>query len=34
MKSAFLPYGQRCDLIYKTIKPGYARMREKRAGNN
>ena len=31
MKSAFLPYGQRCDLIYKTIKPGYARVREKLA---
>ncbi len=28
MKSAFLPYGQRCDLIYKTIKPGYARVRQ------
>jgi adenosine deaminase len=28
MKSAFLPYGQRIDLIYKTIKPGYARIRE------
>src|SRR5246500_1611701 len=28
MKSAFLPYDQRCDLIYKTIKPGYARIRE------
>ena len=28
MKSAFLPYGQRCDLIYKIIKPGYARVRE------
>ncbi len=27
MKSAFLPYGQRCDIIYKTIKPGYARIR-------
>lgn len=27
MKSAFLPYGQRCDLIYNTIKPGYARIR-------
>src|SRR5215475_1073878 len=27
MKSAFLPYGQRCDLIYQTIKPGYARIR-------
>src|SRR5690348_15818077 len=32
MKSAFLPYGQRCDLIYKTIKPGYARVREQLAG--
>lgn len=28
MKSAFLPYDQRCDLIYKTIKPSYARIRE------
>jgi adenosine deaminase len=28
MKSAFLPYGQRCDLIYNIIKPGYARIRE------
>jgi adenosine deaminase len=28
MKSAFVPYGQRIDLIYKTIKPGYARIRE------
>ena len=28
MKSAFLPYDQRCDLIYKTLKPGYARARE------
>ncbi|HET6179698.1 MAG TPA: adenosine deaminase [Candidatus Sulfotelmatobacter sp.] len=28
MKSAFLPYDQRCELIYKTIKPGYARIRE------
>jgi len=27
MKSAFLPYGQRCDLIYSVIKPGYARVR-------
>jgi adenosine deaminase len=32
MKSAFLPYGQRCDLIYKTIKPGYARIRQTIAG--
>lgn len=28
MKSAFLPYSQRCDFIYKTLKPGYARIRE------
>lgn len=27
MKSAFLPYGQRCDVIYKTLKPGYAKAR-------
>jgi adenosine deaminase len=27
MKSAFLPYGQRIDVIYKTLKPGYARVR-------
>jgi adenosine deaminase len=28
MKSAFLPYRQRCDFIYSIIKPGYARLRE------
>jgi adenosine deaminase len=28
MKSAFLPYKERCDFIYKIIKPGYARIRE------
>jgi adenosine deaminase len=28
MKSAFLPYGQRINLIYQTIKPGYARIRK------
>ncbi len=28
MKSAFLPYGQRCDFIYETLKPGYAKIRE------
>jgi len=27
MKSAFLPYDQRCDLIYSLIKPGYAKVR-------
>ena len=28
MKSAFLPYNERIALIYSTIKPGYARIRE------
>jgi adenosine deaminase len=28
MKSAFLPYKQRCDLIYSIIKPGYAEIRK------
>jgi adenosine deaminase len=28
MKSAFLPYNQRIDLIYKTLKPSYAKIRE------
>jgi adenosine deaminase len=27
MKSAFLPYNQRCNFIYSVIKPGYARVR-------
>jgi len=27
MKSAFLPYDQRCDFIYSAIKPGYAKIR-------
>jgi adenosine deaminase len=27
MKSAFLPYKQRCDFIYSVIKPGYAKAR-------
>jgi adenosine deaminase len=27
MKSAFLPYSQRCDFIYSVIKPGYAKIR-------
>lgn len=31
MKSAFLPYGQRCDLIYSVLKPGYAKARAKMA---
>ena len=28
MKSAFLTYDRRCEFIYKTLKPGYARIRE------
>jgi len=28
MKSAFLPYDQRCRLIYSVLKPGYAQARE------
>lgn len=32
MKSAFLPYRQRCDFIYTVIKPGYARIRGALAG--
>jgi adenosine deaminase len=28
MKSAFLPYDQRCNLIYTVIKPGYAGIRQ------
>lgn len=32
MKSAFLPYGRRCDLIYNTLKPGYVRIREQSTG--
>jgi len=27
MKSAFLPYDRRCDLIYSVIKPGYVKVR-------
>jgi adenosine deaminase len=27
MKSAFLPYHQRCEFIYNVLKPGYADMR-------
>jgi adenosine deaminase len=29
MKSAFLPYRQRCDFIYSALKPGYAKARER-----
>jgi len=31
MKSAFLPYDQRINLIYSTIKPGYAQLRNPNA---
>src|SRR5713101_1510112 len=33
MKSAFLPYDKRCDLIYSVIKPGYSRIRSTLASN-
>jgi adenosine deaminase len=33
MKSAFLPYDQRISLIYSTIKPGYAKLRNPIATN-
>jgi len=29
MKSAFIPYSERLDYIYKIIKPGYQKIREK-----
>ena len=29
MKSAFLPYDQRCHFIYSVLKPGYAKARER-----
>ena len=31
MKSAFLPYDQRCDFIYSAIKPAYAKVRNSQA---
>ena len=33
MKSAFLPYRQRCDVIYEILKPGYAKIRELAGAN-
>jgi adenosine deaminase len=33
MKSAFLPYDQRCAFIYSVLKPGYARIRGASASN-
>ncbi len=32
MKSAFLPYNQRIDVIYKVLKPAYAAIRQGMAG--
>jgi adenosine deaminase len=34
MKSAFLPYDQRLEVIYKKLKPGYARVRESLAAKH
>jgi adenosine deaminase len=31
MKSAFVPYRERCTIIYNVIKPGYARIRDEMA---
>jgi adenosine deaminase len=31
MKSAFLPYKERCDIIYAVLKPGYASIRQRRS---
>ncbi len=28
MKSSFVPYEKRLELIYDTLKPGFARIRE------
>lgn len=32
MKSAFLPYYERCDFIYSVLKPGYAKVRRSLSG--
>jgi adenosine deaminase len=34
MKSAFLPYKERCHFIYSIIKPGYAKIRKQHAANH
>jgi len=31
MKSAFIPYNERCQIIYEVIKPGYAQIRSSSA---
>jgi adenosine deaminase len=33
MKSAFVPYKERCDFIYSIIKPGYAEIRKRHTAN-
>ncbi|MEW5976715.1 MAG: adenosine deaminase [Acidobacteriota bacterium] len=33
MKSAFIPYGRRCELIFNVIKPGYAELRHRLQGS-
>ncbi|MAF64557.1 MAG: adenosine deaminase [Planctomycetes bacterium] len=32
MKSAFVPYGERCRIIYERIKPGFSMLREELGG--
>jgi adenosine deaminase len=32
MKSAFIHYGERCDIIYEVIKPAFAHIREENPG--
>jgi adenosine deaminase len=34
MKSAFLPYKERCHFIYSIIKPGYAKIRKQHTANH
>jgi len=34
MKSAFLPYDERCQFIYSILKPGYAKVRESLAARH
>lgn len=34
MKSAFLPYDQRCDFIYSVLKPGYADAKKQASERN
>ena len=34
MKSAFIPYKKRLELIYNVIKPGYQRIKKKAGRRN